>query len=379
MAYKYHCQHEAESMASSIMPVPDKYPLADGLPDDFINHFAQLCRLMKDMYLDMAKQPEAYGLVLTDYALQPAGSQSKETGLIRKSRLSVNRLPDTLFRLSQSGEVRNHQLIVSLPAFKESIKKTEPNIVSPVTKYELILSRLVDFGFTISDFNGKPFAKTIDSFTVAYPDAPELIDTLKAFCDLWYAYKVHQSQLAIKFGSSLTVKSKPALHYYYHINFDFRFTADQEKIPMQKWIKYELQSQGCTKERIEFHVAFYDYSLKYADVQYNGSYFYKSTRIVQVNEGFILKLRNPGNYIDEISAMPKVLLDRFVKSYCGYCDFQGATKEHCKYRLHWTYTDTPQTGCAFVCFVFPDNDVTLVPYYWRLLELEYDFAEKGDS
>jgi len=36
MKYKYHCQHEAESIANSIMPVPANYPLANGLPDDFI-------------------------------------------------------------------------------------------------------------------------------------------------------------------------------------------------------------------------------------------------------------------------------------------------------------------------------------------------------
>jgi len=183
MEYLYYCQYEAESIANSILSVPEEYPLTNGLSDDFRAHFTQLCELMKNMFLDMAKQPEAYGLILVDYTLKGAGSQSKEAGLIRKSRNSVNKLPDTLFRLSQSGDVRNHQLIISLSVFKEAIKQTEPCIVSPVPKYELILSRLIDFGFSISNFSGKPFAKTIDSFTVEYPDAPELIDTLKTFCD----------------------------------------------------------------------------------------------------------------------------------------------------------------------------------------------------
>ncbi|MCL2361678.1 MAG: hypothetical protein FWC73_07695 [Defluviitaleaceae bacterium] len=371
MEYRYHCQHAAEATANTILPVPEKYPLADGLPDDFREHFSQLCVLMKNMYLDMAKQPSAYGLVLTDYALQGTDSQSKERGLVLKSRNSVNRLPDTLFRLSQSGEVCNHQLIISLPVFKESLKQTESCIVSPVSKYHLILSRLVDFGFTISDFNGKPFGKTINSFTVEYPDMPELIDTLKTFCDYWYEYKVRQSQRALKDRSSLTYKGKPALHYYSHMNFDFRFTADQDKIPTQEWIRYELKSQGCAEERIGFLVAFYEYSLKYTDVMYDGNYFIESKRIAQVHDNFILKLKNPDNYIEEIAAMPKILHDCFAKSSCRFCNFQGATREHCKYRLHWTYNDTSQTGCAFASFAFPDTDVNLVPYYWRLLELEY--------
>ena len=132
--FKFHCQHEAVVIANSILPVPEDYPLADGLPDDFRNHFLQLCELIKEMYIDMAKQPDAYGLVLTDYTIQPAGSQSKDNGLIRKSRNSVNRLPDTLFRLSQNGEVHNHQLVVSLPDFKESLKQTAAYGLSAVTK-----------------------------------------------------------------------------------------------------------------------------------------------------------------------------------------------------------------------------------------------------
>jgi len=373
MKYKYHCQHEAWLVANSIIPVPEKYPLADGLPDDFIEHFTKLWALMKDMFLDMAKQPEAYGMVLADYALQGAGSQSKESGLIRKSRNSVNRLPDTLFRLSQSGEVHNHQLHVSLPVFKDGIKQAEGNGVSPVPKYELILSRLVDFGFTISGFSGKPFAKTVDSFTVEYPDYPELMDTLKLYCNCWY--KTRLSQLALKDRSSLAFKGKPILQYYNHMRFDFRFTADQDKIPMSEWIEYELQSQGCGEEKIAFYVAFYEYSLKYKDVKYDGNYFYKSKRIVK--HDFLIKLNNPDNYMDEIMAMPECIRNQFAKSYCSHCNFQGASEEYCKYRLRWTYDNVPHEGCAFQCFWFNDTDSTLVPHYWRLLELEYGLIKEN--
>jgi len=375
MKYKYHCQYEAESIANSIMPVPAEYPLANGLPDDFIMHFTQLCAIMKNMYLNMVKQPETYGLVLTDYALQPAGSQSKEAGLIRKSRNSVNRLPDTLFRLSQSGNVHNHKLLVSLPVFKESIKQAEGNGVSPVSKYELILSRLVDFGFAISNFSGKPFAKTVDSFTIEYPDSPQLIDTLKAYCDCWH--KIRQSQSELKDRSNLSYKGKPILQYYSHLRYDFRFTADQDKIPMQEWIKYELQSQGCPKENIDFHVAFYEFSLQYANVKYDGNYFYKSKRIAQVwKNGFSLKLRNMNDYFNEIATMPESIRKCFAKSNCRrICGFQGGTEEYCKYRLHWTYEGTPYEGCAFSCFNFDDMDKILVPHYWRLLELEYKLSK----
>jgi len=370
MEYQYHCQHEAEQVANSIMPVPADYPLLDGLPYDFRTNFAQLCALMKNMYLDMAKQPEAYGLVLTDYSLQRGNSQSKEAGLIRKSRNSVNRLPDTLFRLAQSGEVHNKQLVISLRLFKEAIKKAEGNSVSPVTKYELILSRLVDFGFVISNFTDKPFDKTLESFTVEYPDSPELINTLKIFCDCWH--KTRQNQNELKNRSNLVYKEKQVLHYYNHMIFDFRFTVDQNKIPMQHWITYELQSHGCSEETIAFHVAFYECSLQYASVKYDGNYFFKSKRIVQVTKDRIsLKLSNMDSYMYEIDAMPETIKSYFTKNYCNYCDFQGATSEYCKYRLKWTYNNETHDGCAFICFSFQDYDITLVPHFWRLLELEY--------
>ena len=373
MEYKYHCQHAAELIANTILPVPENYPLADGLSDDFIGHFSQLRDLIKEMYLDMAKQPEAYGLVLTDYNLQSADKKSKEYALAMKSKNSVNRLPDTLFRLSQNGEVHNHQLIVSLPTFKESLKQTATYGLSAVTKYELILSRLVDFGFSISDFNGKPFAKTVDSFTVEYPDVPELIDTLKLFCNLWHENKIRQQQDKPTRVASMV---KPALHYGGHMNFDFRFTADQDKIPMSEWIRYDLQLQGYAEERICFYTMFYDYSLKYTAIKYNGNYFLDSKRIVHLGYKCLrLILKNPNNYMDEIATMPEVLRDVFADTHCRFCDFQEAKKEHCKFRFHWTYNDASRAGCAHACFVFPDDDATLVPYYWRLLELEYGIVK----
>jgi hypothetical protein len=134
-----------------------------------------------------------------------------------------------------------------------------------------------------------------------------------------------------------------------------------------------LQSQGCSKEAIAFHIAFYEYSLRYENVKYDGNYFVKAKRIVQVTKnGFSLKLSNMDNYTDEIATMPESIKIHFTKNYCNYCDFQGATSEHCKYRLKWTYGDTAHDGCAFICFSFQDYDTTLVPHYWRLLALEYE-------
>jgi len=69
--------------------------------------------------------------------------------------------------------------------------------------------------------------------------------------------------------------------------------------------------------------------------------------------------------------MPESLRLPFTRSYCQYCDFQGATMEKCKFRSRWTYGGEEQDGCAHQCFHFYDFDLARVPDYWRLLELEH--------
>jgi len=190
MEYKYHCQHQAESFAKSIIPVPENYPLRGGLPEDFRTHFKRLCELAKNIYSDMAKQPEAFGLMLIDI-------ESKDNNLARDGYRSIHRFVDTLSNFSRCGEVKNHQLIVSAPLFKESMRKRHGAVSNPVSKYELILSRLVDFGFVISDFDGKPFGKTVESFIVEYPEYPDIIDTMKTYCDCWNIIKTDRSSVKI--------------------------------------------------------------------------------------------------------------------------------------------------------------------------------------
>jgi hypothetical protein len=360
MEYRYHCQYQAESFAKQILPVPEDYPLRDGLPEDFRTHFARLCELAKDIYIDMAKQPETYGLMLIEI-------ESQDNNLIRKAENTIHRLVDTLCRLSGCGEVQNHQLVVSAPAFKDVIKKGQGAVSNPVPKYELILSRLVDFGFVISDFDGRPFGKTIEAFTVEYPDTPEIIDTVKAYCDCWYMIRADRS----------SVKIWPEEFHHHLYRFDYKITADHDKIPVQQWIADEAKYYGYPDEIGDFYIAFYEYSLQYKGVKFNGDYNYKSKRIardLQKGQGkcsLSLKLKNVDNYMSEINAMPESIKKQFAKSCCAHCGFQGATEEYCKFRLCWTFDNTPHEGCAFMCFEFDDFDLARVPDYWRLPELEY--------
>ena len=368
MEYKYHCQYQAESFADSILPVPENYPLRDGLPEDFRTHFARLCELAKNIYLDIAKQPENYGLMLVDI-------ESSDHNLARDGYRTIHRFVDTLSNLSRCGELKNHQLIISAEKFREAVKKGHGAVSNPVPKYELILSRLIDFGFAISDFEGKPFSKKVESFTVEYPGCPEMIDAIKIYCGCWDELKSERS----------AIKLWPKEFHHHYYRFDYKITADCDGIPMRQWISDEADYLGYPAELKDFSLAFHEYSLKYKGVNFDGDYTYKSKRIARIiRTGYIalsmgesvfclsLKLKNMDRYMAEINSMPDSIKSHMSRDNCRFCDFQGATPEQCKYRVYWTLDGISHVGCAHACFDgFNDFDLARVPDYWRLLELEY--------
>ena len=364
--YRYHIQHQAEDFVRAILPVPEDYPLRAGLPEDFRPRMGRLCALAKGMYLDMAKQPEAYGLMLVDI-------ESQEHNLIRKARNTLHRLLDTLRRLSQCGEVQNHRLVVPAAAFREAIKaKIRGEVSNPVSRYELVLSRLVDFGFVISDFIGKPIDKSMEFFTIEYPDDPEIIDTIKIYCDCWDALRVDHS--AVKVWSDLGF-----------VLFDYKVTADQSALTYQQWLRDEALRHGYSDAVRDFYIAFYEYSLRYKGVTYDGDYNYKSKRIARnLQRGLgkcslSLILKDMDRYISKIETMADSVKEQFRRSSCNHCGFQGATEAHCKFRRNWTFEGVAHDACAFYGFQFDDFGLARVPAYWRLLELEYGLKSASIS
>ena len=359
MDYKFHCQYQAEAFANAILPVPGDYPLKTGLPEEFRLWYAKFCDIAKNMYLDMAKRPEGYGLTLVDI-------KSGDKNEIRKGQNSIHRLLDTLQIISECGELSDHILTVNVTAFNEAIRNRGGNVAKAVPKYELILSRLTDFGFAFSGFTGGPYNKNDHEFTVRFPDAPEATDAFKIYCDCWAALKTDRSSIKIW---------KEEFHHHFY-RFDYKVTADHSLITYQQWIEDNSKFFGYPDNVNDFYVAFYEYSLRYKGVKFNGDYNFKSKRIARdLQRGnrkysLSMKLRNMDNYMDVIETMPDSIQSEFKASRCNHCNFQGATQEYCKFRLHWTYGGEPYEGCAHMCFEFNDYDIERVADYWRLLELD---------
>ena len=263
MDYKYHVQLKAAEIADEFHATPMNYPLHKGLSDNFRERFADFRDIMKRMYKDMAVRPKDYGLKLVDISFQSSNDAAKGLN-------TINRLCNTLPALFESGCLEDNHLIVSADEFKKKIKERK------ITKYELMLARLTDFGFDFSEFDGKPFGNNVGTFTVAYPDAPGMIDTL-------YQYFV------------VSRKAPNSWHggrgdLFLHVH-----AVDYGKTP--KWLaqrNYLIES-GFQEETIKFFDAFFECSLRYKDiyfeVSYNNSahakgcrYYYKSTQLAYVKK-----------------------------------------------------------------------------------------------
>lgn len=370
--YKYHCQHQAEDFARTILPVPEDYPLQKGLSEDFREQFASLCDLAKNIYMDMAKAPESYGLMLVDI-------DSTDNDLIRNGSLTIHRFMDTLNALFSAGELRNHQLAVSAEAFRTLIKKNRPAVSGSVTRYELLISRLSDFGFVFSEFDGKPFGKKVDFFTVDYPDNPEMMDTINTYIACWEAMCENRTDVKIA--------PKQFQHKYYR--FDYKVTADRSAVPMLRWVIDDAEKYWFSPELKAFALAFYEYSLKYEGIKFDGDYYYKSKRIAQITaRGYndlgkqdfklSIKLTQPDKSMDVIRAASSSIQKRFMRDIC--LDNCGRPVDKpCKHWLHWTFEGIAHTGCPWGCFFFDDFNLELVSAYWKMLELQYGLIKFDET
>jgi hypothetical protein len=364
MKYKYYCQYQAEDYANSILPVPKNYPLKKGLPKDYCKKFAKLCELAKKVYMDMAKRPENYGLTLVELT-------TNDFEQIRNGFYSLRRFPDTFIALFMSGKLRNNQLIVQTDKFLKLIKKNRGKTAASVGKYELILSCLNDFGFIFSDFNGKPYGKNIKSFNVEFPDEPEMMITIKDYVDCWEAYSNNEEK----------TKIYHTWEYRQYDYFDYKVTASE--IPIQQWVKDDAIKYSSTPKLQEFSIAFYDYSLKYKNITFDGDFNIKTKRITRINQygcdkfgkpvfKLSIKLPYPEKSMEAILKSPEAIQKIFKEDTSGGCyKFKQGIK--CAHMLKWSINGKAHTGCPMKCFLFDDFDLKLIPYYWQLLELQYGF------
>ena len=319
--YRYHCQHQAENFARCILPVPKDYPMKKGLPKDFRERFAMLCDLARDIYLDMSKFPENYGLKLIDI-------NDSDYNKASSAQYSIYRFGDTLRALFSTGTITGDRLEVPTKIFHEQIKRklndrknNDEFLARSVSSYELILARMSDFGFLFSDFNGKPY-RNIDFFTVEYPDTPEMLNTIDLYVKCW-------EELQMSVDKELRVSGDFQREFYL---FDYKITAERDAIS-QAQLNNEYVITYRTAEVRAFAAEFNRLAAQYKDVRIDGhKYLLKSKRIAVIYDTM---RRTP--------AIPDL-------------------------RLEIGGRNDPQQS-------FSDFSLERVPYYWQLLETQYDLKK----
>jgi hypothetical protein len=358
MEHIYHVQNEVVAYYQHIPKVPedvaiDKKLLFDMTERQFVENMCYFTELMKKMYVDMEVRPEEYGLMLID--INKVNENKAEGNLAKASWRSVKRLGDVIAQIGKLGEIENDKLRLPVADFKASLKKVE--------KLSLILNKLIDFGFTITDFDGKSFNKGSKTFYIAYPKNLLLMSVLKAYsiAEPFHEHDPHE--------------------FYY---FDYKRVADREKLPTHCVAKdlADLIDEEKGKLLVEINKCFVDdlgISPHYKDDSIE--YYLKKKRVARfiidfhdLNAVLILKLKDMDKYIEQIERLPDNLRKHFEKGNCRFCGFQNSTVEYCKYRIKWTLSSSKYNACNFSVFNFNNPKETDALHFVELIRAEYKIS-----
>ena len=174
---KYYVQLHAENYFKNVSNNPDS-PLnvhdkfLYGLDrEQFTAGFADLLSLMRQLYSDIACDPASFGMILKE--LVDVNDKSTDyTG----SHASLLRVPNLLLALGVKSQLQaDMSLAIDGGALADYAKQLK------VTALPLLLTKLKEYGFEISDFGKTP--KTGDVISLSYTHNRCLIVALKAMAE----------------------------------------------------------------------------------------------------------------------------------------------------------------------------------------------------
>lgn len=355
MEHSYHVQREVVAYYRHIPRVPETFAVNPKLLDDldeaqFAASFRQYADIMAQMYRDIESRPEAYGMLIVDIH---AVNENKEDGnLAKASWRSVKRLGDVMAEVGKLGEIDGDGLRIPTAAFKTALKK--------VQKVHLILNRMLEFGFVISDYDGEKFNKGAESFVITFPGNALLMLVVQAY------------------ARSESFHTDDPHEFYY---FDYKRVADRSKLPLD-CVATDLAAllhEDNGRLLIALNRCFVD-PLKLIPHYKDDSieYYLKKKRVARFIIDFhtlevqvILKLKNMDSYMDLVGSLPQSLRQYFERDGCHYCSFQNATEEWCKFRVSWTLDGNKYDTCGFESFHFHNPASENAENMIQLMKLEY--------
>jgi len=174
-------QNSTRELLLHMFEVPEKFAVdvkyLNGLSEaEFCEGFRALWQTMVNIYSDVVADPAPYSFPLyEDYDRYQAPADGKWN----EAYDANGRIANLLRKFCVAGELNGGVLHIKLAKYNELLK-TNPKMSG--VQAATLINRLQDFGFAFSDFDGKAFAKGIDTFEISFEDNINLIPALKSYC-----------------------------------------------------------------------------------------------------------------------------------------------------------------------------------------------------
>lgn len=361
----YYVQQQARFHLSMMQNIPEDFPVCE----EFLNgidksEFLKAYRMVKQIFLThyetAVSNPERYGLVCysTD-EYRVFGNEARE------SEFSLLWLPVTIFALTNAGIITGSKLVVSYNDFKDNLKGRKFKKLSNQIKF------LEDCGFVFTEWNGKNFKS--ESFTVEYPNHPNVLKVLKSASDKVRALE-NNSKAPHKFDFYRITQ-------YPHMLEMLFSSAGGELHPFDDSVFFRILNNETAAFLTEWNVFMKEQGLHltYDDALLKNRYFnqknkdtlnfieYASYR--RGVEGLCkvmlrLKLNHPGSYMEYIETLPDELKHSFKNVFCGHCT------DNCSRRISYTIDGDKKECCGCFGFEFWYLTLDYIDFYKTLFLYE---------
>ena len=175
---KYYVQHIAEIYQKNVCNTPptkvhDRFLYGLDM-EQFTNGFTALAALMRQLFSEIARDPASFGMTLKEIT-----DTNAKTSYYTGSGASLLRVPNLLYILGAKSELQaDMSLVIDGGVLADTAKQLK------ITGLPLLLSKLRECGFDVSDFGKAP--KAADRISVSYIDNRYLTVALKAMAEALY-------------------------------------------------------------------------------------------------------------------------------------------------------------------------------------------------
>jgi len=359
MSKKYYAQIIAGNYLKNITAEPCSINVdgkfLHGLSiDEFAEGFVSLLALVRRLYSDIANNPADFGITLKE--IEDIDAKTTD---YTNSNAGFLRVPNLLYILGLSSTLEsNGALAVDCGSLLANAKALK------ITGLPILLAKLREYGFDVSDFGKSP--KAGETLSVIYIDNRYLTVALKSMADALseltkgdlrnskndYFYMMHPALLE---GESVK-EPKLTIDSIYNILDEVqRGYADTLHKSVENVTKLSIRKGQLMRN---------DWTCTYTNKKTKKVLM--SLQVSQDKLSAKLNLQNINQYIPVVAEMPEKIQNVIVSGgwECGSCN------PRCSGGFAFEIDGKAYNKCHCGSFVFGDFSSEDIPFYQRLIEIE---------